>query len=52
MEIGRFSPGHAGEHYLILGELVSHKRVEVAVGRSTRLGLPLSWPATARSCGA
>jgi glycosyltransferase involved in cell wall biosynthesis len=41
VEVSRFSPGTPGEHYLMLGELMPHKRVAVAVEAFTRLGLPL-----------
>ena len=41
VETSRFTPGEPGEHYLVLSELVSHKRIEVAVRAFTKLGLPL-----------
>jgi glycosyltransferase involved in cell wall biosynthesis len=41
VETSRFSPGHVGEHYLVLSELVSHKRIDVAVAAFNRLRLPL-----------
>ena len=41
VEVGRFSPGLPGDHYMVLSELVSHKRIDVAVEAFTRLGLPL-----------
>ena len=37
----RFAPGPVGEHYVVLSELMRHKRIEVAVEAFTRLGLPL-----------
>jgi glycosyltransferase involved in cell wall biosynthesis len=37
----RFRPGLVGEHYLVLSELVRHKRIADAVHAFTRLGLPL-----------
>jgi glycosyltransferase involved in cell wall biosynthesis len=37
----RFSPGAVGDRYLVLGELMPHKRIDVAVRAFTRLGLPL-----------
>lgn len=39
--IDRFSPGQVGEHYIVLSELVFHKRIEHAIEAFTRLGLPL-----------
>ena len=41
VETHRFTPTEPGEHYLLLSELVSHKRIDVAVEAFTRLGLPL-----------
>ena len=38
---GRFAPAEVGEHYLVLSELMSHKRIEDAVVAFNRLGLPL-----------
>ena len=37
----RFQPGAVGEHYLVLSELVSHKRIDTAVEAFNRLRLPL-----------
>jgi glycosyltransferase involved in cell wall biosynthesis len=37
----RFAPGVVGDHYLVLSELVSHKRIDVAVEAFNRLRLPL-----------
>jgi glycosyltransferase involved in cell wall biosynthesis len=37
----RFRPGAPGDHYLVLSELVSHKRIDVAVEAFNRLRLPL-----------
>jgi glycosyltransferase involved in cell wall biosynthesis len=37
----RFRPGPVGDHYLVLSELVSHKRIEAAVHAFNRLRLPL-----------
>ena len=37
----RFSPGPTGDHYLVLSELVSHKRIDTAVHAFNRLRLPL-----------
>jgi glycosyltransferase involved in cell wall biosynthesis len=41
VDTGRFSPGPVGDHYLVLSELMAHKRIDVAVEAFTRLGLPL-----------
>jgi glycosyltransferase involved in cell wall biosynthesis len=38
---GRFAPGPVGDHYLVLSELVSHKRIDVAIQAFNRLRLPL-----------
>jgi glycosyltransferase involved in cell wall biosynthesis len=37
----RFSPGPVGDHYLIISELMPHKRIDVAVAAFNRLRLPL-----------
>jgi glycosyltransferase involved in cell wall biosynthesis len=37
----RFSPGPVGDYYLVLSELMSHKRIGVAVEAFNRLGRPL-----------
>jgi glycosyltransferase involved in cell wall biosynthesis len=37
----RFSPGPVGDHYLVLSELMPHKRIEMAVRAFNKLGLPL-----------
>jgi glycosyltransferase involved in cell wall biosynthesis len=44
VELDRFSPvahGGVGEHYLVLAELMAHKRIAVAVEAFGELGLPL-----------
>jgi glycosyltransferase involved in cell wall biosynthesis len=41
VETSRFAPGTPGDHYVVLSELMSHKRIDVAVRAFTRLGLPL-----------
>ena len=38
----RFTPGPPGDDYLLVSELVSHKRIDEAVEAFTRLGLPLA----------
>jgi glycosyltransferase involved in cell wall biosynthesis len=37
----RFRPGEVGDHYLVLSELMPHKRIDVAVEAFNRLRLPL-----------
>lgn len=37
----RFAPGEVGDHYLVLSELMSHKRIDTAVEAFSELGLPL-----------
>ena len=41
VEIGRFAPGRPGAEYVVLSELMSHKRIDVAVRAFTDMGLPL-----------
>jgi glycosyltransferase involved in cell wall biosynthesis len=41
VETGRFAPGEVGAEYVVLSELMSHKRIDVAVRAFNRLGLPL-----------
>ena len=41
VELSRFSPGPVGAHYLVLAELMAHKRIDVAVRAFNALGLPL-----------
>lgn len=41
VSVERFSPGEVGDHYLVLSEIMAHKRIEVAVRAFSRLGLPL-----------
>lgn len=40
--IERFTPGEVGDRYVVLSELMAHKRIELAVRACTELGLPLS----------
>jgi glycosyltransferase involved in cell wall biosynthesis len=42
VELERFAPGRVGSHYLVVGELMAHKRVDVAVHAFNRLRLPLT----------
>ncbi|MCD6726636.1 MAG: glycosyltransferase [Solirubrobacteraceae bacterium] len=41
VELGRFAPGEVGREYLVLSELMTHKRIDVAVRAFSELGLPL-----------
>jgi glycosyltransferase involved in cell wall biosynthesis len=41
VETGRFAAAPVGEHYMVLGELMAHKRVDVAVRAFNALRLPL-----------
>lgn len=41
VDLDRFAPGEPGDHYLVLSELVSHKRIEVALEAFASLGSPL-----------
>ena len=41
VEISRFSPGPVGDHYLVLSEIMAHKRIEVAVRAFNQLGRKL-----------
>jgi glycosyltransferase involved in cell wall biosynthesis len=41
VELARFSPAPIGEHYMVLAELMAHKRIGVAVAAFNALGLPL-----------
>ena len=41
VEIDRFTPGVVGERYVVLAELMAHKRIDVAVEAFSRVGLPL-----------
>jgi glycosyltransferase involved in cell wall biosynthesis len=40
--LGRFSRGIPGDQYVMLSELMPHKRIDVAVRTFTELGLPLT----------
>jgi glycosyltransferase involved in cell wall biosynthesis len=42
VDTSRFAPAKTGSDYLLLSELVSHKRIDDAVRAFTRLGLPLT----------
>src|SRR4051812_13113485 len=41
VDTARFAPSEVGSHYLLLSELMPHKRIDAAVRAFTRLGLPL-----------
>ena len=41
VETGRFQPAPIGEHYMVLAELMAHKRIDVAVRAFNALGRPL-----------
>jgi glycosyltransferase involved in cell wall biosynthesis len=41
VETGRFTPGEVGDFYVVLSELMPHKRIDLAVRAFSRLGLPL-----------
>jgi glycosyltransferase involved in cell wall biosynthesis len=41
VELGRFSPAQPRDYYLVLSELVSHKRIETAIEAFAELGLTL-----------
>jgi glycosyltransferase involved in cell wall biosynthesis len=41
VELQRFWPGEVGEHYLVVAELMAHKRIDVAVEAFNRLRRPL-----------
>src|SRR6476661_9658352 len=38
VEVARFTPGPVGDHYVVLSELMRHKRLDVAVHAFNRLG--------------
>src|SRR6478609_11137707 len=41
VELSRFSPGPVGDHYLVLAELMAHKRIDVAIRAFNALKRPL-----------
>jgi glycosyltransferase involved in cell wall biosynthesis len=41
VRIERFQPQAPGRHYMVLSELISHKRIDVAIEAFAELGLPL-----------
>lgn len=42
VDVDRFEPGLPGEAFVVLSELMPHKRIDVAVEACARLGLPLT----------
>jgi glycosyltransferase involved in cell wall biosynthesis len=42
VETARFAPGHVGDSYVVLSELMSHKRIELAVRAFSRMRRPLT----------
>lgn len=41
VDTARLAPAEVGDHYVVLSELMSHKRIDLAVQAFNRLGLPL-----------
>src|SRR3954451_25459658 len=41
VELGRFAPGPVGSHYVVVAELMAHKRIDVAIEAFNRLRRPL-----------
>jgi glycosyltransferase involved in cell wall biosynthesis len=41
VQVDRFRPGEPGDYYLVLSEVISHKRIDTAVEAFSRMGLPL-----------
>jgi glycosyltransferase involved in cell wall biosynthesis len=41
VELARFAPTEPSDYYLVLSELISHKRIDVAIEAFARLGRPL-----------
>ena len=41
VDTGRFAPGEPGDYYLVLSELMRHKRIDIAVEAFNKLRLPL-----------
>jgi glycosyltransferase involved in cell wall biosynthesis len=41
VETGRFAPGDVGDSYVMLSELMAHKRIDIAIRAFNRLRLPL-----------
>jgi glycosyltransferase involved in cell wall biosynthesis len=41
VDTGRFSPGKVQDHYVVISELMPHKRIDLAIAAFNRLRLPL-----------
>jgi glycosyltransferase involved in cell wall biosynthesis len=41
VRVERFAPGPVGDHYVLVSELVAHKRIDVAIRAFNQLGWPL-----------
>jgi glycosyltransferase involved in cell wall biosynthesis len=41
VDVGRFAPGQVGDYFLMVGELVSHKRADVVLAAARMAGQPL-----------
>jgi glycosyltransferase involved in cell wall biosynthesis len=41
VDTARFAPGPVGDHYVVLSELMAHKRIDLAIRAFDRLGLAL-----------
>jgi glycosyltransferase involved in cell wall biosynthesis len=41
VELGRFHPAPVGEHYVVLAELMAHKRIDIAIQAFNAIGEPL-----------
>jgi glycosyltransferase involved in cell wall biosynthesis len=41
VDVGRFSPGRVGGHYVMVSELMPHKQIDVAITAFNQLRLPL-----------
>ena len=42
VDTGRFTPGSPGDSFVVLSELMPHKRIDITVQACARLGLPLT----------
>lgn len=42
VDVARFAPGEVGDQFVVLSELMPHKRIELAVEAFTELNLPLT----------
>ena len=46
VELHRFTPGQVGAHYVVLAELMAHKRIDVAIEAFNRSACRSSWSGT------